>query len=166
MALSAGTEAGVMPRTTPTGGTAVGTGSARIASIRSAAVRPAAPGVIAGRQRPQRQEELGDDDQDGERPVEGDRPVHQAKADLDRDERDRDRAAPLEHERGLERGPEHLHRRVAVAPAHVADGVDLLGAAAEQLERRDPLEHVEEERAQPAQLGEAALGDRPAPGRR
>ena len=119
--------------------------------------------MIAGRQGPQGQEELGNDDQDSQRPVEGDRPRHESQADLDRDEGDRDRAAPFEHERRLERGPQDLHRRVAVAAADVADRVDLLGAPTEQLERREPLEHVEEEGAQPAELDEATLGDHARP---
>ena len=119
--------------------------------------------MIAGRQRSQRQEELGDDDQDRQRAIERDRAVHQPEADLDRHERHGDRRTPLEHERGLERGPKHLHRRVAVATAHVADGVHLLDAATEQLERRAALQDVEEECAQPAQLGEPAFGDRARP---
>ena len=119
--------------------------------------------MIAGRQRPQGQEELGDDDEDGQRPVEGDRPRHQSQADLDRDKRDSDRAAPFEHERRLECGPQDLHRRVAIAAADVADGVDLLGAPPEELEGREPLEHVEEEGAEPAKLDEATLGDHPCP---
>ena len=94
--------------------------------------------VIAGRQLAQRQEELGHDDEDRQRPVEGDGAGHQAQADLDRDEGDRDGAAPFEHERRLERRPQDLHRRVAVLPADRPDGVDLLGAAAEHLERGEP----------------------------
>ena len=70
--------------------------------------------VVARRQLAERQEELGDDDQDRQRALELDRAGHQAEADLDRDEGDRDGTAPLEHERGLERGPQHLQRRVAV----------------------------------------------------
>ena len=126
-------------------------------------VLPAAPGVVAGRQRPQRQEELGDDDQDGQRPVEGDRAGHQPQADLDRDERDRDRAAPFEHERGLERGPQHLHRRVAVAAADVADVGDLLAAAAEQLERRRAPGACRGRRRSASAARRSALGDRPCP---
>ena len=124
---------------------------------------PGRPGVVARRQRPQRQEELGDDDQDRERPVEGDAAVHQPQADLDRDERDRDRAAPFEHERGLERGPQHLHRRVAVLPADRRDVGDLLAAPAERLERREAAQHVEEERTEVADLGEPPVGDGPRP---
>ncbi len=119
--------------------------------------------VVARRQLAERQEELGDDDQDRQRALELDRAGHQPEADLDRDEGDRDGATPLEHERGLERGPQHLQRRVAVLAADRPDGTDLLGAPAECLERRDPAQHVEEERAEPADLREPPFGDRPRP---
>ena len=119
--------------------------------------------VVAGGELAQRQEELGHDDEHRQRAVEGDRAVHQAQADLDRDERDRDGAAPLEHERGLERGPQDLHRRVAVLAADRPDRVDLLAAASEHLERGEAAQHVEEERAEPADLGKAPLGDRARP---
>ena len=79
------------------------------------------PRVVARRELAQWQEELGHDDEHRQRPVEGDGTVHQAQADLDRDERDRDGAAPLEHERGLEGGPQDLHRRVAVLAADRPD---------------------------------------------
>ena len=91
--------------------------------------------VVAGGELAQRQEELGHDDEHRQRTIERDRAVHQAQADLDRDERDRDGATPFQHERGLERGPQDLHRRVAVLAADHTDRVDLLAAATEHLER-------------------------------
>ena len=121
------------------------------------------PRVVARGELAQGQEELGHDDEDRQRAVEGDRTVHQSQADLDRDERDRDGAAPLEHERGLERGPQDLHRRVAVLAADRPDRVDLLAAPAEHLERGEAPQHVEEERAEPADLGEPPRGDRARP---
>ncbi len=124
---------------------------------------PGGPGVVAGGELTQRQEEFRDDDQDGERPVELDLTRHQAEADLDGNEGNGDRTTPLENERGLECGPEDFHRRIAVAPADRPDVVDLLLAPAEHLEGRHALEHVEEEGAQPADLGESPLGDRPGP---
>ena len=121
------------------------------------------PRVVARGKLAQGQEELGHDDEHRQRPVEGDGTVHQSQADLDRDERDRDGAAPLQHERGLERGPQDLHRRVAVLAADRPDRVDLLAAPAEHLERGKAAQHVEEERAEPADLGEPPLGDRARP---
>ena len=124
---------------------------------------PGRPGVVRRGQRPQRQEEFGHDDQHRERPVEGESAVHQSQADLDRDEGDRHRAAPFEDERGLERGPQHLHRGVAVLPADHRDVGHLLAASAECLERRETAQHVQEERAEVADLGESPIGDRPRP---
>ena len=79
--------------------------------------------VVGGGQPAERQEELGRDDQDGERGLEPDLARHQPQAELDGDQRHRDRGAPLEHEARLERGPQHGHRRVAVAQADLADPV-------------------------------------------
>ena len=88
---------------------------------------------------------------------------HQAQADLDGDERDGDCAAPLQNERRLECGPQDVHRCVAVLAADRADVPDLLGAPSEHLECRQPLENIEEERAQPSELDESTLRDRPRP---
>ena len=71
--------------------------------------------VEAHGQCPQRQEELGRDEQDGERTLEGDAAIEQAQADLDGHQRDGDGGAPLQHQRRLERGPQHVHGGVAVA---------------------------------------------------
>ena len=119
--------------------------------------------VIAHRERPQRQEELGDDDQDGQRPFELDRAVHQPQAHLDRDQRHGDRRAPLQDERRLEGRPQHVHRRVAVSTTDGADVLDLLGTATEHLQRRQAAEHVQEERAEIADLGKSPFGDRARP---
>ncbi len=119
--------------------------------------------VIARGQVPQRQEELGDDDQDREGAVEGDDARHQPQADLDGDQRDRHCRAPFEDERRLECGPQDLHRRLAVLAADRPDVADLLAAPPEHLERREAGQHVEEEGTQPADLGEPTLGDRLRP---
>ena len=119
--------------------------------------------MIADRECPQRQEELGDDDQDRQGPLELDRAVHETQAHLDGDQRHGHRRAPLQDERCLERGPQHVHRRVAVASADRADVLDLLGPSSEHLERRQAAKHVQEERAQIADLGKTTVGDRPRP---
>ena len=81
------------------------------------AALPGAADVEADGQRPQRQEELGRDEQDREGALEGDAALEQAQADLDRHEGDGDGGAPLQHQRGLEGGPQHVHGGVAVAAA-------------------------------------------------
>jgi hypothetical protein len=104
--------------------------------------------------------EFGHDDQDRSARSKGGA-VHQSEADLDRDEGDRHRAAPFEDERGLERRPQHLHRRVAVLTADHRDVRHLLVTSAECLERHETAQHVQEERAEVADLGESPVGDRP-----
>jgi hypothetical protein len=121
------------------------------------------PGVVPPGERSQRQEELGRDDQDGERAIERQRAGHQPEADLDGDEGHRDGARPVQHEPRLERAPQHLQRRLAVAPADRPHVLDLLGAPPEHLQRRDAAQHVEEVAAHPAQLGEPPLTHRPGP---
>ena len=119
--------------------------------------------VVALGQDAQRQEELGRDDEHGEGALERNLTHHQAQAHLDGDQRHGHGAGPIEHEPGLECAPEDLQRRLAELPADRPHGADLLGAAAERLERGDAAQHVHEVGAHPAQLGEAALADRPRP---
>ena len=126
--------------------------------------RPAGrPRVIARGERAQREEELGDDDQDRQRALELDLAGHQPQADLDRHQRHGDSPAPFEDERGLEGRPEHVHRGLAVPAADVADVRHLLRATPEHLQRRQAAEHVEEEGTQVADLAEPPFRDRPRP---
>ncbi len=119
--------------------------------------------VVVGGQPAQRHEELGGEDQDGQRRQERDPAGHQAQAELDRDQRDRHRRAPLEHEARLERRPQHAHRRVAVAQADLADPVDLLAAPAVGPKRGQAAEHVGEVALHPAQVGGAGRRRRTDP---
>ena len=96
--------------------------------------------------------------QDRQRAVEGDEPVHQAQADLHGDKRSSLRRRPVRARASPEGRAQQLHRsRAAEALADLGDGLGLLLAAPEELERRQPLQHVEEVRAHPAQLLEPAL---------
>ena len=81
----------------------------------------------------QRQEELWRQQQDRQRAVEGDQPIHQAQADLHGDKRCRGDGGPFERERGLEGRAQHLHRRAAEALADLRDGLGLFLAAPEEL---------------------------------
>ena len=117
------------------------------------------PGVILRRQVPQRQEELRRDHEHRERPREADVAVHEPQADLDRHERRRKARAQLQHQRRLERRAQHVHRRLAVVLARLAQVSELVPAAPEHLQRRQALQHVQERRAQPAQLREPPRGD-------
>ena len=108
--------------------------------------------VVVGSQATERHEELGGEDQDGQRRKERDPAGHQAQAELDGDQRDRHRRAPLEHEARLERRPQHAHRRVAIAQADLADPVDLLAAPAVRPQRGESAEHVGEVALHPAQV--------------
>ena len=105
----------------------------------------------------QRQEELWSQQQDRQRAVEGDQPVHQAQADLHGDKRCRRDGGPFERERGLEGCAQHLHRRAAKALADLRDDLGLLLAAPKELQGSQALQHVEEVRAHPAQLFKPAL---------
>ena len=108
-------------------------------------------GVEARAQLPQRQVELGREDEDEEGRLERQAAREQAQADLDRDDGGAERADHLQHERGQERHPQHLQRRVPVLLADAADQHDLLAAAVEQLQGGQPLQHVEEVRGEPAE---------------
>jgi hypothetical protein len=67
--------------------------------------------------------------------------------------------APLQHERRLERGAQHVHRARALPAAHGADRLGLFGAAPEHLQRREPTKDVEEVGVHPGQLAFAAFGE-------
>ena len=120
--------------------------------------------LVVGRgESPQRHEELRRDDQHGERRGEPDAAAHEAQAQLHGHQGHRHRGAEFEHEAGLERGPQHRHRRVAIAEADLADPVRLLPAAPEGPERRDSLQHVGEVALHPAQVGGPGGGCRADP---
>ena len=72
---------------------------------------------------------------------------------------DRERRAPLEHEARLERRPQDLHGRLAVATADRALVSACSALRPNILSVADAAQDVEEERAQPAQLEEASPAD-------
>ena len=110
--------------------------ASRIASIRVAAASPAAPAWNRIASCRSGRKNSGVRMRTASARFERHLPRHEAEAHLDRDERRRHGAAPLEDEGGLEGGPQHLHRRIAVRPADRGDVLDLLLAAAEHLQRR------------------------------
>ena len=96
------------------------------------------------REVPQRQVELGGENEHGESGLEADPSVHEPDADRDRDERDPERRRKLEHRTREEGDSQRSHRRAAIA---VADRRDLVGlglAAVERTQRRQPADDVEE----------------------
>ena len=109
------------------------------------------PRVETRAQQAQRQVELGRQNQDKERLLERQPAVEHPQPDLHRDDRGAERADHLEHQRREEGDPQHSQRRVTVAIADFGDDRDLFAAAVEQLERRQPLQHVQEVCAHPAQ---------------
>ena len=96
------------------------------------------PDVVLGGQAPERQEELGREQQHRERPLEREPAGHQPDAGLDRDERGGGGRAPLQDERRLERGAQDVHRARALPAAHGPDRRGLLRAAPEHLQGRQP----------------------------
>ena len=134
-------------------------GVSRIVKIRSPGGFARRSRMILDRQLAQRQEKFRRDDQYRQRPVERQQAVHQPQADFDCHQRRGDRAAPFQHQPGLEGRAQDFHGRVSVVLADIADVFDLLAAAPKHFERRQALQHVEEERAHPAQLQEALFGD-------
>ena len=115
-------------------------------------------GVIGEGQLAQRHEKLRGEQQHRQRPFKGKCIRHQAQADLQRHQCRGRGGRPLQHERGLESGGQDFHGGAAEALTDGRDGRRLLTAAAERLERRQPLEHVQEVGAHPAHVGETALG--------
>ena len=111
------------------------------------------PRVETRAQQAQRQIEFGRQDQDKERLLERQSAVEHPQPDLHRDDRRAERADHLQHQRREEGNPQHTQRRIPVALADLGDDRDLFAAAVEQLERRQPLQHVEEVRAHPAEGG-------------
>ncbi len=116
--------------------------------------------MVLERQLPEGHEELRGEQQHRQRLIEGQQVVHQPQADLKRHQGGGGGSGPLHHQRGLEGGGQHFHGGVAELPADVADIVHLLPAAAEELQRGQSLQHVQEEGAHPTHLGKAAGGQR------
>ena len=107
--------------------------------------------VEARAERTQGLVELGGEEEDEERLLEGELAIEQAQADGDRHHRRADRRDQLEHERREEGHAQDPHRRRAEALADLRDRGDLLAAAAEELQRGQALQDVEEVGAQAAE---------------
>ena len=101
-------------------------------------------GVEARAEQAQGQVELGGEQQNEERLLEGQAPVEQAQADLYGDDGGAERGDHLQRQGGEEGDAQHAHGGKAEALGGVADDLDLRPAAGEHLERSQPLEHVEE----------------------
>ena len=132
------------------------TGSAWISAMRASAASPGLAGVVLEGEPAQGHEELRGQHEDGQAGAEGHVVAHHPEAHLHGDERGGRGGRPLHHQRGLEGGAQHLHRRVPEAPADVLDRVGPVPGATEGLQRGEPTDHVEVEGAQPAELLEAA----------
>ena len=78
-------------------------------------------------------------------------PVEQPEPDLHGDQRHRQRREQLQHERRQERDPQRAHRRLAVRLGHPPDQRDLGLGPAEDRQRRQALDGVEEVPAEPLQ---------------
>ena len=109
-------------------------------------------------QQAQGQVELGGEQQDEERLLEGQAPVKQAQADLDGDDGGAERGDHLQRQGGEEGDAQHTHGRQAEALGGVADDLDLRPAAGEHLERCQPLEHVEGVGVEAGEGGPLAAG--------
>ena len=118
--------------------------------------------VELGARPAQRQEDLGRDDQHGERRRELDRPVQQPQPEGDREEGDGDRRQRVEHER---REEGDAQRRQAGGPQRLAgprDAGALLGGAAEGPQDGKALEDVGDVTAEVLDLVPAVAGERQA----
>ena len=100
--------------------------------------------VELGGDRAQRQERLGCQQQHQQRGLVPHVPVEQPQPDLDRDQGRGDGGGELEHQRGQERDPQRGHGRRPVGAGGLADHLLLRLGPAEQLERGQALDHVEE----------------------
>ena len=109
----------------------------------------------------QRQEEFRSEEQDGQRPVKGQRAAHKAQTDLQRDEGSGRCGGPFHHQRGLEGSAQHIHRRVGITRADFLDACGLVFAAPKSFEGGQPLEHVQEVGAQPAHFQVTTFGEVP-----
>ena len=107
---------------------------------------------------PQRQVQLGRQDQHEEGGLEADAAARQPHPDRDRDERDAEGRGELEHRPGEEAHAEGGHRGPPVLLADVGDRVRLLLAAVQGPQGREPAHDVEEVRREHAQREPALPG--------
>jgi len=107
--------------------------------------------VKAGAQQPQRQVELGGQEQDEQGLLELQAAVEQAQPDPDGHDRRADGGHHFQDEGRQEGDAQHAHGGLPVAVADLGDGLDLLPAAAQQLECGEPLEDVQKVCAHAAQ---------------
>ena len=104
-------------------------------------------------QPPQRQIQLGREDQNGQCRLEREAAAREPHADGHRDERDAERGRQLEHRAGQEGDPQRAHRRPPVPLADLRDRRRLRLAAVERAQRRQAAHDVEEvRREQPQRL--------------
>ncbi len=113
-------------------------------------------GVEAGPDPAQRQIALGRQEQHDERSLEFQAASGEPQADLDGDQRHRERGDQLQRERGEERNPQCAHRGRPILLGHLANRVALRLGAAEQPQRRQALDDVEEVAAEALQNGPLA----------
>ena len=113
--------------------------------------QPVRAGVELRPEPPQRQVQLGRQDDHGQPGLEPEAAVHEPHPGRHGDERDAERGRQLEHRPGQEADAQGLHGRRAIALADLADDARLILGAAERPQRRQAPYHVEEMRRQPAQ---------------
>ena len=111
--------------------------------------QPVRAGVELRPQPPQRQVQLGRQDDHGQPGLEPEAAVHEPHPGRHGDERDAERGRQLEHRPGQEADAQGLHGRRAIALADLADDARLILGAAERPQRRQAPYHVEEMRGQP-----------------
>ena len=124
--------------------------------------------MILGAQIAQRRIELGGEHQheqplqigdlgDGDPGRHRHRQTIEPEADQDRDDGDADAGEELQHRRGQKGHAQHLHGAVAIVVGDARDDGDLASAGAEELERGQALDDVEEVRAHARELFPLAL---------
>ncbi len=106
--------------------------------------QPLHAGVVERADLAQREVDLRRQDQHQQPGPEPHRAVHQAEADRDRDQRDRDGGEQFQREGGDEGDPQGAQGGLAVLVGDLGDGGGLRLRPVEDLERGQPLDHVQE----------------------
>ncbi len=121
-------------------------------------IEPGLGGMEAGSDPTKRQVALGCQQEHDERGAEIEAAAREAEADLDRDQRHRQRCDELQCQRRQERDPKCAHRGRAILLRDVVHRVALGPRPTEQAQGRHPLDHVEEVAAELLEDGPLARG--------